>query len=100
MGKNNCPVNQYIPLFLIVTGKIIIYDIQNSITYIKFILGVIGLISKLTTAVRDKLEDHFRVKYLESALYTIEFIFLILGRFLITYIYIDIIMISRWITKG
>ncbi|CAH0556794.1 unnamed protein product [Brassicogethes aeneus] len=60
LGKNDCPVNKYIPLFLIITG-------------------IVGLISKLTTVVRDKLENYFPVKYLESALYIVELVIFSLG---------------------
>ncbi|XP_028141789.1 transmembrane protein 272 isoform X3 [Diabrotica virgifera virgifera] len=62
LGVHHCPVEENIPLFLIATGAI-------------------GLITKITTYMREQIMRHFQVGYVESSLYTIEMVFLILGAY-------------------
>ncbi|XP_072378712.1 uncharacterized protein [Diabrotica undecimpunctata] len=62
LGVHHCPVEENIPLFLIATGAI-------------------GLITKITTYMREQIMRHFQVGYVESSLYTVEMVFLILGAY-------------------
>ncbi|CAG9858943.1 unnamed protein product [Phyllotreta striolata] len=62
LGVHKCPVEENIPLFLIATGAI-------------------GLITKILTYARERLLRHFQVKFVESSLYTVEIVFLILGAY-------------------
>ncbi|KAK9875086.1 hypothetical protein WA026_005881 [Henosepilachna vigintioctopunctata] len=62
LAVKKCPVNENIPLFLC-------------------IIGFVGLASKLVTYLRDRIIPYFKIKYVESALYTTELVFFILGTY-------------------
>ncbi|XP_056632853.1 uncharacterized protein LOC130442603 isoform X2 [Diorhabda sublineata] len=59
LGVHHCPAEENIPLFLIATGAV-------------------GLITKITTYMREHIMRHFQVGYMESSMYTVEMVFLIL----------------------
>ncbi|XP_030757346.1 transmembrane protein 272-like [Sitophilus oryzae] len=68
-GINKCPAEENVPFFLIV-------------------LGGIGVISKTASIIRDKLlEIHPKAQFGESALYTVELVFILLGSFWVFKIY-------------
>ncbi|XP_057660889.1 uncharacterized protein LOC130896662 isoform X1 [Diorhabda carinulata] len=62
LGVHHCPAEENIPLFLIATGAV-------------------GLITKITTYMREHIMRHFQVGYMESSMYTVEMVFLILGAY-------------------
>ncbi|KAL3276594.1 hypothetical protein HHI36_011966 [Cryptolaemus montrouzieri] len=62
LSVKKCPVNEDIPLFLC-------------------IIGFVGLASKLVTYLRDRIIPFFKIKYIESALYTTETVFFLLGTY-------------------
>ncbi|KAL3276593.1 hypothetical protein HHI36_011965 [Cryptolaemus montrouzieri] len=62
LSVNKCPVDENIPLFLCITG-------------------FVGMSSKLVTYLRDRIIPYFKIKYIESALYTTETIFFFLGTY-------------------
>ncbi|KAJ8969186.1 hypothetical protein NQ317_010286 [Molorchus minor] len=61
-GIQKCPVQEYIPLFLIATGGV-------------------GLFSKFITFMRDHIALHIDVKYIETTFYSVETVFFILGSY-------------------
>ncbi|CAG9823584.1 unnamed protein product [Phaedon cochleariae] len=68
LAVNKCPVQEYVPLYLIVTGAV-------------------GLLSKIITFLREKLIRHFQVTFIESSLYTIESVFFVLGSYWVYKVY-------------
>nr|XP_023029772.1 uncharacterized protein LOC111517746 [Leptinotarsa decemlineata] len=68
LAVNKCPVQDNIPLYLIATGAI-------------------GLLSKLITTTREQIMRHVKTGFVESALYTVEVVFLILGSYWVYKVY-------------
>ncbi|KAK9875087.1 hypothetical protein WA026_005882 [Henosepilachna vigintioctopunctata] len=62
LAVKKCPVNENIPLFLC-------------------IIGFVGLASKLVTYLRNRIVPYFKIKYVETALYTTEVVFFFLGAY-------------------
>ncbi|XP_044756495.1 transmembrane protein 272-like [Coccinella septempunctata] len=62
LGVKRCPKDENIPLFLCMTG-------------------FVGVASKIVTYLRDRIIPYFKIKYMESALYTTEFVFFVLGTY-------------------
>ncbi|KAG5900585.1 hypothetical protein JTB14_017443 [Gonioctena quinquepunctata] len=68
LAVNKCPVSDNIPLYLIATG-------------------VIGILSKIITYLREQIMRHFKTSFIESALYTSELVFMILGSYWVYKVY-------------
>lgn len=62
LSVKRCPADEDIPLFLCMTG-------------------FVGVASKIVTYLRDRIIPYFKIKYMESALYSTELIFFILGTY-------------------